>query len=149
MIGDAGSVAIVENDPAGAPDDPWDWPVMRENNLYALDRLDEVTSLPGPKYVFAHLVTTHPPYVHNADGSYTGRAQVARLGEVGDHDVSPSDIAAGSLIGGSWAVVGGAALGYRVTNSMTILAHQQVFAYTRGYVSEREHTFRLGLSIAP
>jgi hypothetical protein len=70
------------DDPAGAPDDPWDWPVMRENNLYALDRLDEVTSLPGPKYVFAHLVTTHPPYVHNADGSYTGREQVAELGEI-------------------------------------------------------------------
>ena len=69
------------DDPASAPDDPWDWPVMRENNLYALDRLDEVTSLPGPKYVFAHLVTTHPPYVHNADGSYTGREQVARLGD--------------------------------------------------------------------
>lgn len=69
-------------DPAGAPDDPWDWPVMRENNLYALDRLDEVTSLPGPKYVFAHLVTTHPPYVHNADGSYTGREQVAQLGDI-------------------------------------------------------------------
>lgn len=69
-------------DPTGAPDDPWDWRVMRENNLYALDRLDEVTALPGPKYVFAHLVTTHPPYVHNADGSYTGRAQVARLGDV-------------------------------------------------------------------
>ena len=70
------------DDPTGAPDDPWDWPVMRENNLYALDRLDEVASLPGPKYVFAHLVTTHPPYVHNADGSYTGRAQVARLGDI-------------------------------------------------------------------
>lgn len=69
-------------DPAGAPDDPWDWPVMRENNLYALDRLNEVASLPGPKYVFAHLVTTHPPYVHNADGSYTGREQVARLGDI-------------------------------------------------------------------
>ena len=68
-------------DPNAAPDDPWDWPVMRENNLYALDRLDEVTELPGPKYVFAHLVTTHPPFVHNADGSFTGRQQVAALGQ--------------------------------------------------------------------
>lgn len=68
------------SDPNEAPEDQWDWPVMRENNLYALDRLDEIPSLPGPKYVFAHLVTTHPPYVHNADGSFTGRAQVARLG---------------------------------------------------------------------
>ena len=69
------------SDPNAAPEDPWDWPVMRENNLYALDRLDEIPNLPGPKYVFAHLVTTHPPYVHNADGSFTGRAQVARLGD--------------------------------------------------------------------
>jgi hypothetical protein len=69
------------SDPNAAPEDPWDWPVMRENNLYALDRLDEIPDLPGPKYVFAHLVTTHPPYVHNADGSFTGRAQVARLGD--------------------------------------------------------------------
>ncbi|MDQ2673864.1 MAG: hypothetical protein M3Y40_04345 [Chloroflexota bacterium] len=69
-------------DPNSAPDDPWDWEVMRENNLYALDRLDEIPDLPGPKYVFAHLVTTHPPYVHNADGSFTGRAQVAELGDI-------------------------------------------------------------------
>ena len=68
------------SDPNAAPDDPWDWPVMRENNLYALDRLDDVTEVGGPKYVFAHLVTTHPPYVHNADGSFTGREQVAALG---------------------------------------------------------------------
>jgi hypothetical protein len=68
-------------DPNTAPDDPWDWPVMRENNLYALDRLDEIPALPGPKYVFAHLVTTHPPYVHNADGSFTGRGQVDQLGD--------------------------------------------------------------------
>lgn len=68
------------SDPNAAPDDPWDWPVMRQNNLYALDRLDEIPSLPGPKYVFAHLVTTHPPYVHNADGSFTGRQQVDQLG---------------------------------------------------------------------
>jgi hypothetical protein len=68
--------------PNEAPDDPWDWPVMRENNLYALDRLDETAEIPGPKYVFAHLVTTHPPYVHNADGSFTGRQQVEELGQI-------------------------------------------------------------------
>ncbi|HEY6609204.1 MAG TPA: hypothetical protein VI277_08425 [Candidatus Limnocylindria bacterium] len=70
------------SDPHAAPDDPWDWSEMRANNLYALDRLEDITSLPGPKYVFAHLVTTHPPYVHNVDGSMTGRAQVARLGDI-------------------------------------------------------------------
>ena len=70
------------SEPDAAPDDPWDWAVMRENNLYALDRLDETTQVAGPKYVFAHLVTTHPPYVHNVDGSFTGRAQVDELGQV-------------------------------------------------------------------
>lgn len=68
--------------PHTAPDDPWDWDVMRENNLYALDTLEQIPSLPGPKYVFAHLVTTHPPYVHNPDGSMTGREQVAELGDL-------------------------------------------------------------------
>jgi hypothetical protein len=67
-------------DPNAAPQDPWDWPVMRENNLYALDTLEEMVEVDGPKYVFAHLVTTHPPYVHNADGSFTGRGQVEELG---------------------------------------------------------------------
>jgi hypothetical protein len=69
------------SDPHAAPDDPWDWSTMRDNNLYALDRLDEIPALPGPKYVFAHLVTTHPPYVHNVDGTMTGRDQVAELGD--------------------------------------------------------------------
>jgi hypothetical protein len=64
-----------------APDDPWDWNTMRDNNLYALERLEEIPALPGPKYVFAHLVTTHPPYVHDVDGSMTGREQVAELGD--------------------------------------------------------------------
>ncbi len=67
-------------DPNAAPDDPWDWQNMWTGNLWSLDRLDEIPSLPGPKYVFAHLTTTHPPYVHNEDGSFTGREQVAELG---------------------------------------------------------------------
>ena len=68
------------SDPNAAPKDPWDWPEMRENNLYALERLEEVPSLPGPKYVFAHLVTSHPPYVHDTDGSLNTRQDVADRG---------------------------------------------------------------------
>jgi len=67
-------------DPDVAPDDPWDWQNMYAGNLWALDRLEEIPGMPGPKYVFAHLTTTHPPYVHNEDGSFTGRDQVAELG---------------------------------------------------------------------
>lgn len=67
-------------EPEVAPTDPWDWRVLREHTLYAMDTLDDVTELPGPKYVFAHLLVPHDPYVFNADGSFTGRAQVAELG---------------------------------------------------------------------
>ncbi len=70
------------SDPNAAPEDPWDWPEMLANNNYALDRLEEIPSLPGPKYVFAHLVTTHPPYVHDSDGSLNTRQEVRERGRV-------------------------------------------------------------------
>jgi hypothetical protein len=67
-------------DPNAAPDDPWDWRSMHAGNLWSLDRLDEIPGMPGPKYVFAHLTIPHPPFVHNEDGSFTGREQVRELG---------------------------------------------------------------------
>jgi hypothetical protein len=69
------------NEPEAAPTDAWDWRVLRENTLYGLDRLDEVPAMAGPKYVFAHLLIPHDPYVFNADGTFTGRAQVDELGQ--------------------------------------------------------------------
>lgn len=70
------------NEPEAAPTDPWDWLVLRRHTLYELEKLDEIPSLPGPKYVFAHLLIPHDPYVFNADGTFTGRAQVAQLGDL-------------------------------------------------------------------
>ena len=69
------------NEPEAAPTDPWDWRVLREHSRYALDRLDEIPALAGPKFVFAHLLIPHDPYVFNADGTFTGRAQVEMLGQ--------------------------------------------------------------------
>lgn len=69
-------------EPEAAPTDPWDWQVLRNHTLYELEKLEEIPSLPGPKYVFAHLLIPHDPYVFNADGTFTGRAQVAQLGEL-------------------------------------------------------------------
>ena len=69
------------NEPATAPDDPWDWRVLRQHTLYEMDRLDEIPAMPGPKFVFAHILLPHDPYVFNADGSFTGREQVAKLGQ--------------------------------------------------------------------
>ena len=69
------------DEPEAAPEDPWDWRVLREHTLYAMDRLDEIPEMPGPKFVFAHLLTPHDPYVFDADGSFMDREQVAEQGQ--------------------------------------------------------------------
>lgn len=63
------------------PLDPWDWPVLRQHSLYELEKLEAVAELGGPKYVFAHFLLPHDPYVFDADGSYMDREQVARQGQ--------------------------------------------------------------------
>lgn len=39
--------------------------------LYVLDRLEETPELPGPKFVFLHLMSPHGPFVLAPDGSYS------------------------------------------------------------------------------
>lgn len=41
----------------------------RLNRLYVFDKLPEVAALPGPKFVFVHLVMPHVPYVFDRDGN--------------------------------------------------------------------------------
>jgi hypothetical protein len=67
-------------EPEAAPTDPWDWRVLRAHTLYALDHLDAIPELPGAKYVFAHLLVPHDPYVFDSDGSFMDRAQVNEQG---------------------------------------------------------------------
>jgi hypothetical protein len=69
------------SEPAAAPQDPWDWRVLREHTLYEMERLDEIPQLEGPKFVFAHLLIPHDPYVFDTDGSFMDRAQVAAQGQ--------------------------------------------------------------------
>ncbi len=40
----------------------------RELIQYNLDTLAELPSIPGPKFVFAHIISNHPPFVFDADG---------------------------------------------------------------------------------
>jgi hypothetical protein len=40
----------------------------RQLTLFVLDRLEEVPSIPGKKFVFVHLVIPHPPFVFGPDG---------------------------------------------------------------------------------
>ena len=39
--------------------------------LYTFERLPEVAALEGPKYVFAHIIAPHPPYVFDHEGNPT------------------------------------------------------------------------------
>lgn len=39
-------------------------------NLYLLDVLKNMADLPGPKFVYAHLFTTHQPFVFTAEGKF-------------------------------------------------------------------------------
>jgi hypothetical protein len=43
-----------------------------------LNALSHVPAQPGPKFVFAHILVPHPPYVFNADGSYVSRVLQSR-----------------------------------------------------------------------
>lgn len=68
------------DEPAAAPADPYDWRILRAHTLYALDTLDQIPQIPGPKFVFAHLLIPHDPYVFDTDGSFMDRRQVADQG---------------------------------------------------------------------
>jgi hypothetical protein len=48
--------------------------MLREHILYLLDTLPKVPRLPGPKFVFAHIVSPHSPYIFGPDGEQTGSA---------------------------------------------------------------------------
>ncbi|MBN1373361.1 MAG: hypothetical protein JW987_15600 [Anaerolineaceae bacterium] len=39
------------------------------NNLFAFEKLETIPSLPGKKFVYAHIFPAHAPFVFNADGS--------------------------------------------------------------------------------
>jgi len=43
--------------------------VHREFVMFNLDELKKLPALPGPKFVFSHIIVPHPPFVFAADGS--------------------------------------------------------------------------------
>jgi hypothetical protein len=45
----------------------------RNQILYALDTLENITTIPGPKFVFAHIVAPHPPFVFGPNGEFVVR----------------------------------------------------------------------------
>jgi hypothetical protein len=55
---------------AGATIDPLDRAVLYEHTLFEFRVLEASADEPGPKFVFAHFLVPHPPYVFNPDGSF-------------------------------------------------------------------------------
>jgi hypothetical protein len=53
-----------------------------KHNAWALDVLDRLPRESGPKFVFAHVLLPHPPYVFDRDGRYIESPQAAGISEV-------------------------------------------------------------------
>jgi hypothetical protein len=54
--------------------------VHRQRILFVLDQLSQLPDLAGPKFVFAHLVIPHPPYVFGPNGEFTDYDLAADIG---------------------------------------------------------------------
>jgi hypothetical protein len=51
----------------------------RERILFALTSLENMADLPGPKFVFVHIMSPHPPYAFTADGGVAGESDIFSL----------------------------------------------------------------------
>jgi hypothetical protein len=59
--------------------------VHRNRILYTLNRLGRIASLPGPKFVFVHILAPHNPFVFGPNGEYIERKTPFTLND--DRDV--------------------------------------------------------------
>jgi hypothetical protein len=50
-----------------------------KHNTYALDELDRLRGAAGPKFVLAHILLPHPPYVYDSDGRPMTEAEAGAL----------------------------------------------------------------------
>jgi hypothetical protein len=50
-----------------------------KHNTFALDKLDSLPLEGGPKFVWAHILLPHPPYIFDADGNYIETPRAAGI----------------------------------------------------------------------
>lgn len=62
----------------------------RDRTLLTLKTLKELPALPGPKFVFAHIVSPHPPYIFDAQGNFHDVA----FGAHDEKNLPPEEMAA-------------------------------------------------------
>ena len=58
----------------------------RDLILFALDRLGRMPEIPGPKFVFVHIMSPHPPYIFTADGGVAMQGGVFTLADNYDEE---------------------------------------------------------------
>jgi hypothetical protein len=61
---------------------------FRDRILFAFDRLGKVPEISGPKFVWVHIMSPHPPYIFTADGGIASQTAVFTLAD----QVSPVGI---------------------------------------------------------
>jgi hypothetical protein len=61
--------------------EPTDRDRHREGTLYGFRQLRRVATAPGPKFVFAHILLPHDPYVFKADGSPLSKEEASAVPE--------------------------------------------------------------------
>ncbi len=44
---------------------------FRDRDMLVFNSIEEVAKMPGPQFVYVHLILPHPPFVFGPDGSYT------------------------------------------------------------------------------
>lgn len=61
--------------------------LARQRTLFTLEQLPTIPSLPGPKFVFVHLVIPHPPFVFGPTGGSPepDREGISRTEQIGIH----------------------------------------------------------------
>lgn len=57
-------------------------PFMRKRILFSFDELASMSDLPGPKFVFAHILLPHPPWLFGPNGEAIKKSEVEYYGDV-------------------------------------------------------------------
>lgn len=64
---------------------------FRDRILFAFDRLGRVPEIPGPKFVWVHIMSPHPPYIFTADGGIASQQGVFTLADKVSGSGSPDE----------------------------------------------------------
>jgi hypothetical protein len=67
----------------------------RERVLFAFEQLGELAGKPGPKFVFAHILSPHPPFVFDAEGEAIEPKRSYTVQDGDDYKGSPEEYVRG------------------------------------------------------